>query len=356
MERIPSVQPTKGRGATSNRSGRFEREQRQAFDDGWRPPEELAPRPRTTVQTDHSRRVITRNDSPDVGFDQSINPYRGCEHGCAYCFARPTHAYLGLSPGLDFETRLFAKRDAAAILRRELAHHKYRCAVIALGVNTDAYQPIEREEQVTRRILEVLAAHNHPVAIITKSALVTRDIDILAPMAAQNLVKVMLSVTTVDRGLARRLEPRAATPAKRLKTLAALHKSGIPTGVMMAPIIPGLNDPEIETVVAAAAEAGASEANYVLLRLPLELKTLFTEWLAAHTPDRARRVLALMRDSHQGQLYDSRFGLRQTGQGPYAEMIRKRFAAAARRHGMDRRDFALETGLFKVPGPQLSLF
>ncbi len=350
--------PRKGRGAVSNRGGRYEAEERFATDDGWggadAEPERLA----TTVTPDASRTVIARNSSPDVPFDRSINPYRGCEHGCVYCFARPTHAWLGLSPGLDFESRLFAKHDAPALLAAELRHPKYQCRVIALGTNTDPYQPIERELGITRGVLQVLSDFNHPVGIVTKSALVRRDADILAPMSAAGLAAVFISVTTLDPGLARRLEPRAPTPARRLAAIAALRDAGVRVGVMAAPMIPGLNDAELEAILAAAADAGAASASYVLLRLPLEIAALFTEWLEAHAPGRAARVMSLVRETRGGKLYDSTFGVRMKGQGPYAELIARRFALAARRNGLAGNRFALETGLFRPPprpGDQLSL-
>jgi DNA repair photolyase len=350
--------PRKGRGAISNRSGRYEAEERFATDDGWGGTDAEPERVATTVTPDASRTVIARNSSPDVPFDRSINPYRGCEHGCVYCFARPTHAWLGLSPGLDFESRLFAKHDAPALLAAELRHPKYRCRVIALGTNTDPYQPIERELGITRSVLEVLSDFNHPVGIVTKSALVRHDADILAPMSAAGLAAVFISVTTLDPDLARRLEPRAPTPARRLAAIAALRDAGVRVGVMVAPMIPGLNDVELEAILAAAADAGAVSASYVLLRLPLEIAALFTEWLKAHAPGRAARVMSLVRETRGGKLYDSTFGVRMKGQGPYAELIARRFALAARRNGLNGNRFALETGLFRPPprpGDQLSL-
>ena len=297
--------PRKGRGAVSNRSGRYEPAQRLRIDDGWDTAgADEAPPLRTTVALDASRSVIARNDSPDVGFDQSINPYRGCEHGCVYCFARPTHAYLGLSPGLDFETRLFAKPDAPALLRRELANPRYRPSTIAMGTNTDPYQPTERRLMITRGILEVLAAHEHPVTIVTKSALVLRDLDILAPLAAKGLASVGVSVTTLDGALARTMEPRASTPARRLAALAGLVAAGVPARVMVAPVIPALTDHELEAIIERAAAVGVRQASYILLRLPLEIKDLFGEWLAAHAPDRAAHVLNRMRAMRGGRLYD----------------------------------------------------
>ena len=280
----------KGRGAASNRAGRYEALQASAIDDGWGGLDAERPRLRTTVSVDHSRRIITRNRSPDLGFDRSINPYRGCEHGCAYCYARPTHAWLGLSPGQDFESRLFAKPDAAKRLRQELARPGYACAPIALGTNTDPYQPVEREHRITRRILEVLADHRHPLTITTKSALVTRDIDILAPMARRKLVTVALSITTLDRKLANTLEPRAVAPEKRLAAIAELARAGIPVAVMVAPVIPALTDDELESILLAAAKAGAQAAGTIMLRLPGEVHALFEEWLSAHAPGKAARV------------------------------------------------------------------
>jgi len=352
----------KGRGAVTNPAGRFEALAREAADDGWAGDDDpdFAPPPlRTTVTADASRSVITRNDSPDVGFERSINPYRGCEHGCVYCYARPSHAYLGLSPGLDFESRLFAKDDAAAILEQELARKGYVCDVIALGTNTDPYQPIERERRITRRILEVLARCDHPVSIVTKSALILRDLDILAPMAERGLASAMISVTTLERGLARRLEPRAATPARRLEAIRALAAAGVPAGVMVAPVIPGLTDHEIEPIVEAAGEAGARCAGLTLLRLPLEIKDLFREWLATHAPLRAAHVERLVRETRQGRLNDARFGSRMRGTGPYAEQIERRFALACKRFGIARDLPALDATRFRkpsVPSAQLTLF
>lgn len=358
---VPDI-PRKGRGAVSNRSGRYEAEERFAIDDGWGAAEaEPEPEPErldTTVTADASRTVIARNSSPDIPFDRSINPYRGCEHGCVYCFARPTHAWLGLSPGLDFESRLFAKHDAPTLLAAELRRPKYQCRVIALGTNTDPYQPIERELGITRGVLQVLSDFKHPVGIVTKSALVRRDTDILVPMSAEGLAAVFVSVTTLDPSLARRLEPRAPTPSRRLETIAALSKAGVRVGVMAAPMIPGLNDSELEAILESAAGAGAASASYVLLRLPLEIKSLFTEWLEAHVPDRAARVMSLVRETRGGKLYDSTFGMRMKGQGPYAELIGKRFELAVRRHGLAGNRFALATHLFSPPprpGDQLSL-
>jgi DNA repair photolyase len=351
----------KGRGAVSNPTGRYEREQREAFDDGWGtldPGDDDPPPLETVVTEERTRRLISTNDSPDVPFDQSINPYKGCEHGCIYCFARPTHAYLGLSPGLDFETRIVCKPDGPDALRRELARPGYRCSVIALGANTDPYQPTERSLGLTRRILEVLAEHEHPVAIVTKSALVARDLDILAPMAERRLASVLVSITSLDRRLARRMEPRAAAPHRRLETIAALHAAGVPTGVLASPMIPGLNDHELEQILEAAAAAGALSARYILVRLPLEIKQLFSEWLDRHYPDRAERVKNLIRQTRGGELYDPRFGVRMRGTGPYADLLARRFDVASRRAGLDQPLPPLDCSRFRVPpaAGQLSLF
>ncbi len=352
------VRMARGRGARSNVTGRFERESREAICDGWHRSDDLPPL-RTRVHRDAARTIISRNDSPDISFDRSINPYRGCEHGCIYCYARPSHAYLGHSPGLDFETELYAKPDAAQLLERELSAPGYAPKTIALGSNTDPYQPIERERQITRSILEVLARTRHPVGIVTKSALVTRDIDILAPMARMGLVKVALSVTTLDRKLARQMEPRAATPARRLDAVRQLSEAGIPASVMVAPVVPGLNDHEIEAILEEARAAGASEAGYVLLRLPLEIKELFREWLATDRPDAAKRVISLLQSMHGGHDYRAAFGLRQTGSGPYADQIAQRFRLALKRTGLNARRLALRTDLFRKPvlaGGQFDMF
>ncbi len=348
----------RGRGAHSNASGRYESQARIAFDDGWQTLDEL-PAFKTTVTTDATRKIITRNESPDIGFDRSINPYRGCEHGCVYCFARPSHAYLGLSPGLDFESKLFVKPEAADLLERELASSNYSPKVIAIGTNTDPYQPIERRYKVMRRILEVLDRAGHPVGIVTKSALVLRDLDILARMAERNLAKVALSVTTLDPELARRMEPRAATPMRRLETLRRLAQAGVPTTVMVAPIIPALNDSEIERILDSAAAAGVKEAGYVLLRLPLEVRDLFKEWLIANYPDRANHVFKLVRDMRGGKDYDSEWGKRMKGTGPYAWMIGRRFEVACEKLGLNTSRLQLSTEHFKHPKPddaQMSLF
>jgi DNA repair photolyase len=348
----------RGRGARSNASGRFEREARSVFDDGWESAAEL-PAFRTQVREDRAKTVITRNNSPDISFDRSINPYRGCEHGCVYCYARPTHTYLGHSAGLDFESILYAKPDAARLLEKELAKPGYSVATIALGTNTDPYQPIEREQRITRSILEVLERTGHPVGIVTKSALVTRDIDILSRMAERGLAKVAISVTTLDRRLARAMEPRASAPPRRLDAIRELSEAGVPTAVMAAPVIPALNDSEIESILEEARSAGAREAGYVLLRMPLEIKDLFREWLAEEYPDRARRVIHLMQSMHAGRDYRAEFGVRQKGSGPYAGQIALRFRLAVKRLGLNERRQALRTDLFQPPvppGAQMRLF
>jgi len=351
-------QRRRGRGTLSNASGRYETLARIAFDDGWQSLDELPPF-KTSVQVDATRKVITRNDSPDIAFDRSINPYRGCEHGCVYCFARPTHAYLGLSPGLDFESKLFMKPDAPVLLERELAAPGYTPRTIAIGTNTDPYQPIERQYEIMRRILEVLERAGHPVGIVTKSALVTRDIDILSRMAERNLAKVAISVTTLDGKLARTMEPRASTPAKRLEALRQLSDAGIPTAVMIAPVIPAINDADIERILDAVALAGVKSAGYVMLRLPLEVRDLFKEWLLANYPDRFRHVMKLVREMRGGKDYDSTWGKRQTGEGPYAWLIGRRFESACERLGLNRERAKLTTEHFQKPvkgSEQLSLF
>ncbi len=347
---VVSTNLRRGRGARSNATGRFETEQRGTFDDGWDGLADLPPF-KTEVTDEPARTIITRNDSPDISFDRSINPYRGCEHGCIYCYARPTHCYLGHSAGLDFETKLYAKPEAAALLEKELADPRYEPRTMALGTNTDPYQPIERERRITRSILEVLERANHPVSIVTKSWLVIRDLDILSRMAAKGLAKVAISVTTLDHRLARAMEPRASSPSKRLETLRTLDEAGVPTAVMIAPVIPALNDNEIEQILKASSGAGAREAGYVLLRLPLEIKGLFGEWLAEEFPDRANRVLRLMRSMHQGRDYRSQYGTRQKGSGPYADQITKRFRLALKRFGLNLHREALRTDLFRRPVP-----
>lgn len=348
----------RGRGAQSNASGRYEAQARVAFDDGWQSLDDLPPF-KTTVGIDTARKVITRNESPDISFDRSINPYRGCEHGCVYCFARPTHAYLGLSPGLDFETNLFMKPDAPALLEKELAAPGYVPRMIAIGTNTDPYQPIERQHQIMRGILEVLERTGHPVGIVTKSALVMRDIDILSRMAKRDLVKVALSVTTLDARLARSMEPRAATPSRRLEALRQLSAAGIPTAVMVAPIIPALNDQEIERILDAAKHAGVTGAGYVMLRLPLEVRDLFREWLMANYPDRYRHVFTLIRDMRGGRDYDSQWGTRMKGTGPIAWMIGRRFDIACEKLGLNVKRWKSTTAHFRPPRSergQLDLF
>ncbi|MDY0883937.1 PA0069 family radical SAM protein [Dongia soli] len=345
------AQVRKGRGAISNRPGRYEPGDRPAEDDGWprSEEEEALPPLRTVVGLDTSKTIISRNDSPDIPFDQSINPYRGCEHGCIYCFARPTHAYLGHSPGLDFETKLYHKPNAAKLLEKELRRPSYRPSLIALGANTDPYQPIERRYRLTRSILQVLSDFNHPVGITTKSANVLRDIDLLTNMARRRLVHVAISVTSLNADIARQLEPRASAPHRRLAAIKQLAAAGIPVSVSVAPIIPALTDHEIEAIIEAAVKNGARGVNWTLLRLPLEIKDLFKEWLEAHVPDRADHVLSLVKDCHGGQIYSSQWGSRMKGSGPYAEMIRQRVEQAAKRHGIGARDWRLDLSRFAVP-------
>ena len=348
----------RGRGSGINPTGRFESLTRHVFDDGWEMLEDLPPF-RTDVQIEKPRTIITRNDSPDIGFDRSINPYRGCEHGCIYCFARPTHSYMGLSAGLDFESKLFAKPDAPRLLERELAKPGYVPKTIAIGTNTDPYQPIEKKWRVMRQILEVLETHQHPVGIVTKSALVMRDQDILARMAEKGLVKVAFSITSMDAKLARTMEPRAATPTRRLEAMRVLADAGIPVSAMVAPVIPGLNDHEIERILDSVRAMGAMEAGYILLRLPLEVSPIFKEWLLRHYPDRYRHVLALLRSMRDGKDYDAEWGKRMRGEGPYAWQIGRRFQIAAKRLGLNLAKRRLRTDLFQAPetgGVQLSLF
>ncbi|MDX2237754.1 MAG: PA0069 family radical SAM protein [Hyphomonadaceae bacterium] len=350
--------PRKGRGAQTNASGRYEPTKREAFDDGWSQTDPEPPPLDTIVREETARTIISRNNSPDISFDRSINTYRGCEHGCFYCYARPNHAYVGLSPGLDFESKLFAKTNAAALLEQELSHPKYKPSVMVLGGVTDVYQPIERTYTVTRSVLKVLQRFNHPLAIVTKSQLVVRDIDILAPMAELGLARVAISVTTLNRDLARKMEPRAAAPHRRIETIRTLASAGIPVTVMVAPIIPALTDHETETILKAAADAGATQAGYVVLRMPHEIKDLAREWLAAHAPDRADRVIALLKQMRGGQDYDSRWHVRGKGEGPYARLIGDRFRAAAARLNLNRIVFHLDTSKFRVPprpGAQLDL-
>jgi DNA repair photolyase len=355
---IPTT-AARGRGAESNASGRFESQAREAFDDGWNEGDETPAPLKTTVTAEAARVIITRNDSPDVGFDRSINPYRGCEHGCIYCYARPAHAYMGLSPGLDFESRLFFKPGAAELLEKELAKPSYAPGVIHIGGNTDPYQPLEKRLRITRGVLEVMQRFRHPLSIITKSALIIRDIDILGPMGQAGLVRAAVSVTTLDRALARAIEPRAATPERRLEAVRRLANAGVPTVVMFAPAIPGLNDHELEAVLERAAAAGALGAGYVVLRLPREIKDLFAEWLATRRPDRAERVMSLVRQTRGGKDYDPEWGKRMKGEGPIADLLAQRFKIAARRLGLDRVPPPLDVGQFRVPprpGDQLDLF
>jgi len=361
-DRFTPLEARRGRGAGTNVSGRFETYARESFDDGWDSEEEIEPL-KTEVTLERPRTIITRNESPDIPFDRSINPYRGCEHGCFYCFARPSHAYLGLSAGLDFESKLFAKEGAAALLEKELAAPKYKPRVMALGANTDAYQPIERQYRITRSVLETLARARHPVSIVTKSNLVLRDLDILAPMARDGLVKVFISVTTLDRTLARKMEPRAPTPERRLEAIEKLAASGVPVGVMVAPIIPAVNDSEVEKILSRARAAGAREAGYVTLRLPLELRDLFREWLATHFPDKLKHALSLVQSMHGGKDYESQWGRRMAGSGPYAWMIGRRFEIATQKLGYDETAFSPRADLFVRPAGhgdeaprQLSLF
>lgn len=353
------TQQVRGRGARSNATSRFDSLKREAFDDGWTIEDEAPAQLRTSVLPDKAKTIIARNTSPDVGFDRSINPYRGCEHGCIYCYARPAHAFLGLSPGIDFESRLFFKPDAAALLEAELSARAYQPRVIHIGGDTDPYQPLERDLRVTRQVLEVLQRFGHPFSIITKSALIQRDADILADMASRNLVRAAISITTLDRRLARSMEPRAATPERRLAAVRTLSEAGVPVVVMFAPCIPGLNDHEMEGVLERAAEAGAVSAGYVALRLPLEIKDLFEEWLASDHPDRASRVMSLVRQIRGGKAYDSRFGARMKGEGPVAQMMSQRFKAARKRYGLDRRLPDLSLDRFAPPpkaGDQIDLF
>ncbi|MEM9749873.1 MAG: PA0069 family radical SAM protein [Pseudomonadota bacterium] len=365
----------KGRGARSNVSGRFESEQREALSgvwtdasgedwgDGWGDGDPRPPALKTSVTEERARVIITRNQSPDVPFDRSINPYRGCEHGCVYCFARPTHAFMGLSPGLDFEAKLFAKPNAAALLERELSRKSYQPRVIAFGTNTDPYQPVEARYKLMRSLLKVLDRFNHPVSVLTKSALIMRDLDILGPMAERGLVKAGLSITTEDRKLARAMEPRAATPERRFQALEALAKAGVPTAVMTAPMIPALNDSEMESLLERAAAAGAEEAGYTLLRMPLEVAGLFREWLETFAPERAKRVLSLVRQTHGGRDGDARWYLRTRGEGAFADLVRDRFRRACAALKLNARAYPHRTDLFRPPprtgadgGGQLSLF
>jgi DNA repair photolyase len=339
----------KGRGSISNSAGRFEKHSTAAEDDGWGSLDEDLPPLTTEVLLDSSRSLISYNDSPDIPFDRSINPYRGCEHGCIYCYARPSHAYLGLSPGLDFETRILVKPEAAKLLTQELAKRNYQCQPLALGSNTDPYQPLEREYKVMRQILEVLAETRHPLLIVTKSALIERDLDLLSAMASQNLVSVGISITTLDKTLARKLEPRAAAPHRRLETIAALREAGVPVGVMAAPMIPALNDHELENIIKAAHAAGADSAEYILLRLPLEVTELFEEWLQQHYPLKAGHVMNLLRASRNGKTYDPAFEQRMSGSGVYAALLAQRFKLICKRLGLNQPRPPLRCDLFRKP-------
>ncbi|WP_297813493.1 PA0069 family radical SAM protein [uncultured Methylophaga sp.] len=352
MLRSPVI---KGRGTSDNRDSRFSEFERESIDDGWHQEQALPPR-KTQLDFESPRSIITRNDSPDLPFSQSINVYRGCEHGCIYCFARPSHAYLGLSPGLDFETRLTAKPDAAALLRKELMAKSYQCSPISLGANTDPYQPVEREQRITRQILEVIQSFRHPCTIVTKSAMVERDIDILTDLAADNLVRVNLSVTTLDKTLARSLEPRAASPDRRLQTIRTLRDAGIPVDVLIAPVIPVLTDTELENIMAACVQAGAGSIQYLLLRLPREVSALFEDWLASHYPDKAEHVMNRLRDSRDGKTNDARFGHRLRGHGFYADMIAQRFNKAITRLGLNQPRQPLNRDLFRPHPQQMNLF
>jgi DNA repair photolyase len=358
-QQLPPAPMVRGRGARSNASGRFESQAREAFDDGWTPDDVEPQKLKTTLTAERAKTIISKNDSPDVGFSRSINPYRGCEHGCIYCYARPAHAYMGLSPGLDFESKLFFKPEAARLLEQELSARRYQPEIIHIGGNTDPYQPQERTARVTRQVIEVMGRFRHPFSLITKSALILRDLDLLAPLAEQNLVRVAISVTTLDRGLARSMEPRAATPDRRIAAIRALSAAGVPTVVMFAPAIPGLNDHEMEAVLERAAEAGASGAGYVVLRLPLEIKDLFREWLATDHPDRAAKVMSLVRQMRGGKDYDAEWRTRMKGQGPVADILSQRFKAARRRYGLDGLLPGLDLERFRVParpGDQADLF
>ena len=356
---FPPLGGARGRGAKSNATGRFEAFTHQGFDDGWNELDEDAPeRLETTLQVEKARKIITHNDSPDIGFNSSINPYRGCEHGCIYCFARPSHAYMGLSPGIDFETKLFFKPEAARLLEKELSRPAYRCERIQLGANTDPYQPIERKLMITREILKVLSRFRQPVTITTKNALVARDADILGPMGQANLAMVSVSITTLDRKLARAMEPRASTPEKRLWALRQLAEAGVPVMVGFAPVIPGLNDHELEAVLERAAAAGARHAHYVAIRLPWEIKDLFREWLEAERPDRAKRVMSLIRQMRGGRDYDPTWGKRARGEGPVAAVMSRRFNLAKARFGLDQPYQNLDVTQFRhtAGGDQMELF
>ena len=359
MPSLPASRQPNGRGARSNASGRYESLQREDFDDGWTDLDEPPKKLKTVLHLERARKIITTNDSPDIGFDQSINPYRGCEHGCIYCYARPAHAYVGFSPGLDFESQLFFKPDAARLLEKELSRKGYQPRPIHIGGNTDPYQPIEQRLRITRQVIEVLDRFNHPFSIITKNAMIVRDLDLYAGLAERNLVRTAVSVTTLDRRLARAMEPRAATPERRIDAIRRLSEAGVPCSVSVAPVIPGLNDHEIEAILERAAEAGASGANYTALRLPLEIKDLFREWLEAERPDRAKRVMSLVRQMRGGKDYDPQWNTRMRGEGPIAILIGARFRAARKRLGLERERLSLDVGKFQVPptaGDQMDFF
>jgi DNA repair photolyase len=355
----PAAPTPRGRGAQTNAPSRFENLKREAFDDGWTEADPQPPKLKTSLSIDRARTIISRNDSPDIGFDRSINPYRGCEHGCIYCYARPTHAFLGLSPGLDFESELYFKPEAARLLEKALSRPNYVCERIQLGANTDPYQPIERKLRVTRGVLEVLERFNHPVGVTTKNALIARDADILGRMGPAGLATAAISITTLDRGLARAMEPRASTPERRLDAVRILTDAGLPVLVGVAPVIPGLNDHEMEAILQRGAEAGARHAYFTVLRLPLEIKDLFREWLQVQRPDRASRVMSLVRQMRGGKDYDAEWGKRMRGEGPIADLIAARFRTACRRLGLNHERIQLDTSRFGPPtktGDQLSLF
>ncbi|MDP1632150.1 MAG: PA0069 family radical SAM protein [Caulobacter sp.] len=355
----PSPPLVKGRGARSNASGRFNARASEAFDDGWTVEDPQPQQLKTVVLPDKAKTIITRNTSPDIGFDRSINPYRGCEHGCIYCFARPNHAFLGLSPGLDFESKLFFKPEAATLLTAELSKKGYTPRPIQIGADTDPYQPLERKLRVTRQVLEVLQRFNHPLTLLTKSSLISRDTDILGAMGRQGLARAAVSITSLDRGLARSMEPRAATPQRRLEAVRRLTDAGCPVTVMFAPVIPGLNDHELEAVLEASAAAGATAASWVMLRLPLEIGDLFQEWLASDHPDRASRVMSLVRQTRRGKTYTAEWSVRGRGEGPIAALVARRFEVARKRFGLDAPRVELDLTRFRVPpraGDQLDMF
>lgn len=344
----------KGRGVVNNIDARFNEFQRAKVDDGWFSDE--ASKPQTVVSKETPRKIISKNQSPDLPFQQSINPYRGCEHGCVYCYARPTHAYLGLSPGLDFETKLTVKPNAADLLRNELTAKNYQCSTLSLGANTDPYQPIEREHKITRDLLKVMLEFKHPVNIVTKSSMIERDIDILKQLANKQLVHVQLSITTLDKTLARRLEPRASSPLRRLKTIERLKANGIPVSVLIAPVIPVLTDTELETIIDFSAEAGADNIEYIFVRLPREVSPIFHDWLHSHYPDKAEHVMSRIKDARDGKTNDPRFGHRLEGQGIYAALLKKRFDLCIKKHNLNQLPNHLRTDLFQCPTAQMTLF